>query len=85
MYVNCKSCGEKIPVAYKPKGSTSLTGVHTQGNVGVGDGEITFGSGGSISFGPGGTVGFGKPRASTFVCLKCGESHDYEASEIKGD
>lgn len=86
MHVDCKSCGSRIPVAYKPKGSTSLTGVRAAGNVGVGDGEMTFGpGGGSISFRPGGQVGFRRPPASTFVCPECGKSHDYEASEIKDD
>ena len=84
MYVICKSCGEPIPVAGRPKGSTSLGNVRTRG-VRVGDGGISFRPGGSISFRPGGSIGFGKPRPSTFDCPKCHVSHEYQASEIEDD
>ena len=83
MHVKCKSCGHEIPVAGKPKGSTSISNVQTTGNVRVGDGGISFGKGGGISFKKGGSISFGAPRPSTFACPKCSESFEYEASEIQ--
>lgn len=84
MHVVCKKCRTKIPVAGKPTGSTSLTGVHTEGVRVTGDG-IEFGPGGSISFGPGGEIGFGPPAGSDFGCPSCGTSATYKADEIKAD
>jgi predicted RNA-binding Zn-ribbon protein involved in translation (DUF1610 family) len=83
MHVICKSCNHQIPVAGRPKGSTSLTNVRASGNVRIGDGRISFGPGGKISFGKGGGIGFGRPRPSTFMCPKCGNSHEYASDEIK--
>ena len=83
MYVICKSCNHQIPISGRPRGSTTLTDVKARGNVRIGDGGIGFGPEGSISFGKGGSIGFGKPRPSTFFCPKCGNSHEYEADEIK--
>lgn len=81
-HVNCKSCGYHIPVAGKPKGSTTIENVEAKGNVRIGDGGISFGNGGSISFKKGGAISFGGPRPSHFVCPKCGKSHSYESAEI---
>jgi DNA-directed RNA polymerase subunit RPC12/RpoP len=82
MYVICKKCQNKIPVAGRPSGSTSLTGVRTEGNVRLEGGAISFGDGGSISFGPGGSIGFGAPQDSPFACPKCGSLLKYAPHEI---
>ena len=83
MHVKCKTCDHEIPVAGRPQGSTSISDVQTTGNVRVGDGGISFGKGGGISFKKGGSISFGAPIPSTFICPKCGDSHDYEVSEIQ--
>lgn len=77
MYVICKDCSHKIPVAGKPSGSTSLKNVHPEGNVNISGGGISFGKGGSLSFKKGGSVSFGSSVKSTFACPKCGKSNDY--------
>lgn len=82
MHVICKNCQNKIPVAGRPSGSTSVTGVRTQGNVSVEGGAISFGEGGSISFGPGGSIGFGAAQKSQFACSKCGSLFEYAPHEI---
>lgn len=84
MHVVCKKCARKIPVARKPDGSTSVTGVHAEG-VQITGGGISFGPGGSISFGEGGTIGFGPPPTSEFTCPFCGMLARYEAAEIVPD
>jgi len=85
MHVICKKCGTKIEVTGRPKGSTSLSNIQVKGNVHVGGGGIGFGTGGSISFGPGGGIGFGGPQKSTFSCMACGATAEYEPNEIKDD
>jgi len=85
MHVVCKKCGQKILVAGRPTGSTSLKDVRPEGNVRIDGGSISFGPGGSISFGPGGSIGFGSPQASPFTCPKCGSTFEYEATEILED
>lgn len=83
MYVSCKKCGNKVAVAGRPTGSTSVKNVQVQGNVNVGGGGISLGPGGSISFRPGGSIGFGGPQKSTFSCMACGTSAEYAPDEIK--
>lgn len=83
MYVSCKKCKARIEVAGRPKGSTSTSNVHLQGNVRVEGGRISFGPGGSISFGPGGFISFGKPVPSEFTCIQCGHTDEYSPEEIE--
>ncbi len=85
MHVICKKCGTKIPVADRPSGSTSLSGVALRGRVSVQGGGIGLGEGGAILFGPGGSVGFGPPRSSAFSCSECGNSAEYGTDEIRDD
>ena len=83
MFVICKNCSHRIPVAYRPKGSTNIDGVKIEGNVHVGDGGISLGKGGSISFGSGGMIEFGSSKSSKFTCPKCNASLEYSPDEIK--
>jgi len=85
VYVVCKGCEAKIPVAGRPSGSTSLDGVSVDGPVSVEGSEVRFGPGGSISFGRGGSLGFGPPKPSRFVCRACGHSAEYRTDEILDD
>ena len=80
-HVICKKCSFQIPVAGRPTGSTTITGVHAEG-VRIGDAGIAFGPGGKISFGEGGAIGFGPPAPSQFMCPSCGATAQYEADEI---
>ena len=82
MHVTCKKCGENIPVAGRPTGSTSAKNISTEGPVKIGGGGIAFKPGGKLSFRQGGSIGFGPPRASQFMCRACGHTASYEASEI---
>jgi len=85
MHVICKKCSEKIAVAGRPSGSTSLRNANVHGNVHVGGGGISFGPGGSISFGPGGSISFGTPMKSAFTCPSCGHATEYAPDEITND
>ena len=81
MHVVCKHCKSEIAVASRPEGTTTISGVRTEG-VHIEGGSISFGEGGGISFGPGGGIGFGPPAASEFTCFACGKTATYEAAEI---
>jgi len=85
MHVKCKSCGNRIPVAGRPRGGTRLSGVRTFGKVRVEGGGIAFGPGGGISFGPGGGIAFGPPPKSEFTCPDCHNTNTYGADEIVDD
>ena len=85
MFVICKKCAHRIPVAYRPKGSTNLDGVKINGNVRVGDGGISIGDGGSISIGSGGKIGFGSPKPSKFTCPKCNTTYEYSPDDINDE
>lgn len=86
MHVACKNCGNKIAVAGRPSGTTSLHNVGVEGDVNVEGGKISFGPGdGKISFGPEGRVGLGPPVESQFSCLQCGTTADYAPEEIADD
>ena len=77
MYVLCKSCGNKIPVAGKPTGSTSMENVQTEGNVDISGGRISLGKGGKISLGKGGKISLGSTAKSSISCPDCGQANDY--------
>lgn len=86
MFVICKSCQSKIPVSHRPSGGLSASGVKIEGDVRMKDGGLAFGSGGKVSFGPGGSIRFsGGPPKSSFTCICCGSTHDYDAQDIKDD
>jgi len=85
MHVICKNCSAKIIVASKPSGHTTMSNVRTEGNVKVSGGKISFGPGGKLSFGSDGKVGFGPAVKSTFMCMSCGKSNEYENNEIVDD
>jgi DNA-directed RNA polymerase subunit RPC12/RpoP len=85
MHVVCRNCSHRIPVAYRPDGSTRLSNVRTEGNVSIKGGKIAFGPGGKISFGKHGAISFGQPRPSTFACPKCGCTYEYQPEEIQED
>jgi hypothetical protein len=84
-HVICKICGERIAVANKPSGGTSLTNVQTTGPINISGGSISFGPGGGISFGPGGGIAFGPSPTSHFICPECAHSAEYAADEIQED
>lgn len=85
MFVICKKCNDKIPVATRPSGSTNTQGTRIQGNVRIEGGSISFGPGGSISFGPGGSLSLGGPVSSPFTCPNCRSRFDYLPEEILDD
>ena len=82
MYVTCKKCANKIPVAGRPSGFTSVDGIRAEGNIRIDGGRISFGEGGRIRFGEGGKLRLGTPVNSQFGCFKCKSTFEYRPEEI---
>ena len=83
MYVICRKCSSRIEMSHWP-GTTSLSGeVDVSGNVDVGEGSISLGSGGQISFRSGGTLGLGSSRTTRLTCLSCKQTAEYSRSDAE--